>query len=119
MLSLSAKGSAFGDGAVDEKASHTGRQGAGPFVQRIPADVGNGMRADQIGEVGHSHQPGIGSGGVDKNRGDDRRRRDSLPFQSNSVVQTARRAPPSIPDAGYYEIGVAMQVRQYLGVGWQ
>jgi hypothetical protein len=53
-------------------------------------------------------------GGVDEHFGDNRRRGEALPFQGDSVVQTARRAAPSIADAGNHQIGVPVKLGQHF-----
>jgi hypothetical protein len=51
---------------------------------------------------------GIGSGGIDEDTGDNRRRWKTLLFESDPVVQTARRTAASITHAGNDDIGMAM-----------
>ena len=89
------------------------------LVQPCVADVGDGVWADDVGEAGHAHQPGIGFGGVDENAGDDGGGWEALPLQGYSVVQTARRAAPSIAYSGDYDVGMAMQLRHDLRLGRQ
>ncbi len=102
--------------AVDEQVPYRRSQRPGAFQKRIIACVRNGVRTHQVRKVGNSHQPGVRSGRVLENRCDNGRRGDALPFQSNSVVQTARRATPSIANTCDDEIRVAVQVGQHFRV---
>ena len=105
--------------ARDEQTAHPGYQGAGAFLQPVGAHIGNRVRTHQVREVRRSHQPGVGPGCVGENRSDDGGRGQALAFQRHSVVQTARRAAPSIADAGNHEVGVAVQIGQHFRVGGQ
>ncbi len=102
------------DDAFQKKSLYLRGQHLGPFVQAISADIGDGVRTDDVGKAGHPHQAGVGFGGIHEDAGDDGCGWEALPLKGNSVVQTARRAAPSIADAGDDNIGVAVQLGHNL-----
>ena len=104
------------DYAFQKKFLHLGGQHLGPFVQAIVTDIGDGVRADDVGKAGHAHQASVGLGGVHEDTGDDGGGWEALPLKGNSVVQTARRASPSIADAGDDNVGMAMKLSHDLGL---
>lgn len=102
-----------------QQPGHLWRQELGTGVEFRTADIGNGVRTDQVGEGRHAQQLRIGDGGIDEDAGDDRCRGEALLFERDPVVQTARRTSTSIAHAGNNNIGMPMQVRHNLRVGWQ
>ena len=72
------------------------------------------MGTYQIRKVRDAQKPGISLGSSYKNVGYDCGCRQPLLFQGYSVVQTARRASPSIPYAGNDKIAMAMQFGHYF-----
>lgn len=70
----------------------------GLHTQLVVAVVADRMRDHDKRVVGHSAQPGHDAGGLDKPIGDDGSSRDAELFSRDRVVQTARRAAPSVPD---------------------
>ena len=97
-----------------QQLRHLRGQQLDPRIQSDGADVGDGMRADDVGEARHAHQLRVGLGCRDEYIGDDGGGGETQPLQGNSVVQTARRAAPSIADAGDNQVGVAVQFGHHL-----
>ena len=90
-----------------------------PRFQSDGADVGDGMRADDVWEAPNAHQPSVGFRCVDEDAGDDGGCGEPQTLQGNSVVQTARRAAPSIANPGDNQVGVAVQFGHHLRLGRQ
>src|SRR5262245_22099170 len=63
------------------------------------------MRDDDEGIVGEPPGPGHGPRGDFEAVGDDRRRRNAEPLRRDRVVQTARRAAPSVADGRHDRVG--------------
>ena len=78
------------------------------FIQPGGPDVRDGVGTDDIGEARYTHQPGVCLRRGDEYVGDDGGGGDALPLQGDSVVQTARRAAPSIPNPCDNQVRVAV-----------
>ena len=91
---------------------------ARPFLKLGGADVGDRVRADQVGKFRNSHKACVRLRSVLENVRNNRDRGEPLLLQGDSVVQTARRATPSISYPGYHYVGVPVQGLQYFRPGW-
>ncbi len=96
-----------------------GRQLVGPFLKIGWAYAGDWMGAYQVRKVGHSHEAGVSLRRSLEHVGDDGGGGKPLLLQGDSVVQTARRATPSIANAGNDHVGAPVKVFQHLRMGRQ
>ena len=102
-----------------QQLRHLRGQQFDPFVQPLGPYVCDWVGTNDIGESRYTHQPGVGLRCVDEHAGNDCCRGDALSLQGDSVVQTARRAAPSIADSSDDKVGMAVQLRHHLRLGWK
>ena len=102
-----------------QQTSYLGHQLACPRLELHRIDIRDGVRTDQVGKCGNPHQAGVGLCRLHKHLGNNRDRGEPLLLQGDTVVQTARRAPPSITHSGYHHVGVPMKLCHHFWPGWE